>query len=81
MANLLLQEVIDKEKNPATGTSGTGLTVIHHHYINNTKFPGQKSIFHYKDVALNESFLDLPDVKMISGHLHQAFTHKNYLCT
>jgi len=67
-----LQDVVEKEKK---------LTVIHHHYINNTKFPCQKSIFHYKDVALHESFLDLPEVKMISGHLHQAFTHKNYLCT
>jgi len=64
--------MVEKEKN---------LTVIHHHYINNTKFPGQKSIFHYKDVALDEAFLDMPDIKMISGHLHQAFAHKNYLCT
>jgi hypothetical protein len=23
----------------------------------------------------------MPDIKMVSGHLHQAFTHKNYLCT
>lgn len=72
IANQILQEIVEKEKN---------LTIIHHHYINNTKFPGQKSIFHYKDVALNESFLDMPDIKMVSGHLHQAFTHKNYLCT
>jgi len=72
IANQILLDMVEKEKN---------LTVIHHHYINNTKFPGQKSIFHYKDVALDEAFLDMPDIKMISGHLHQAFAHKNYLCT
>lgn len=70
--NKILKEVVAQEKK---------LMVIHHHYINNTKFPGQKSIFHYKDVALDEAFLNMPHVKMISGHLHQAFTHKNYLCT
>jgi len=69
--NKILKEVIEKEKI---------LTVIHHHYINNTKFPGQKSIFHYKDVALDETFLDMPNLKFISGHLHQAFSFKNYLC-
>lgn len=69
--NKILKEVVEKEKN---------LTVIHHHYINNTKFPGQKSIFHYKDVALDEAFLNMPHLKLISGHLHQAFTLKNYLC-
>jgi len=69
--NKILKEMIEKEKK---------LTVIHHHYINNTKFPGQKSIFHYKDVALDAAFLDMPNIKLISGHLHQAFTLKNYLC-
>lgn len=72
IANQILLDMIEKEKN---------LTVIHHHYINNTKFPGQKSIFHYKDVALDEAFLDMPNIKLISGHLHQAFALKNYLCT
>lgn len=56
------------------------LTVIHHHYINSTKFPGQKSLFHYKDVALHEAFLDMPNLKLISGHLHQSFAFKNYIC-
>lgn len=57
------------------------ITVMHHYYFNNTTFPGQKSKFNYKDVALNDQFLKLPDVKFISGHLHQGFTHTNYLCT
>ncbi|MEI6119452.1 MAG: hypothetical protein WCP92_10145 [bacterium] len=29
---------------------------------------------------MNEQFLDIPSIKMISGHLHQPFTHTNYLC-
>jgi len=57
------------------------ITVFHHYYFNGTAFPGQKSKFNYKDVALNEQFLELPDIKFISWHLHQGFTHTNYLCT
>lgn len=71
MVNQILLDYISENKS---------LTVIHHYYINNTKFPGQKSLFHYKDVALHEGFLDMPNIKLISGHLHQAFTFKNYLC-
>lgn len=56
------------------------LTILHHYYINSTAFPGQRSKFSYKDVALNEKFLDIPNIKFISWHLHQAFTHTNYLC-
>lgn len=55
--------------------------VIHHYYTHNTNFPGQKAKFNYKDIALCESFLDFSELKMISGHLHQPFTYKNYLCT
>ena len=56
------------------------LTLIHHYYINWTKFPGQNSVFGFKDIALSNWFLDDPKLKMISGHLHQAFALKNYLC-
>jgi hypothetical protein len=69
--NKYLAEQIDQNPN---------LTILHHYYINGTAFPGQKSKFNYKDVALNEQFLDLPNIKLISGHLHQGFTYKNYLC-
>jgi len=69
--NKFLAEQIDK--NPE-------LTIFHHYYINGTPFPWQKSKFNYKDVALNEQFLDIPSIKLISGHLHQPFTHTNYLC-
>lgn len=56
-------------------------TVIHHYYFNKTKLPGQKSQFSYKDIALNEEILDIPNTQLISGHLHQACSFKNYLCT
>ena len=69
--NKLIAEQVDK--NP-------WITIFHHYYINGTPFPGQKSRFSYKDIALNEQFLDMPDIKLISGHLHQPFTHNNYLC-
>lgn len=69
--NKFLAEQIDKN---------TNLTVFHHYYINGTTFPGQRSKFNYKDIALNEQFLDMPNIKFISGHLHQPFTHNNYLC-
>ncbi len=69
--NKLISEQIDRNPN---------LTIFHHYYINGTSFPWQKSKFNYKDIALNEQFLDIPSIKMISGHLHQPFTHTNYLC-
>ncbi len=56
------------------------LTVFHHYYINGTPFPWQRSRFNYKDIALHEWFLEMPNIKLISGHLHQPFTHTNYLC-
>ena len=67
----MLTEQIDKKPN---------ITIFHHYYINGTAFPWQKSKFNYKDIALNEQFLDIPNIKLISWHLHQPFTHNNYLC-
>ena len=55
--NKYLAEQVDKN---------TNLTIFHHYYFNGTAFPGQKSKFNYKDVALHEQFLELPDVKFIS---------------
>lgn len=69
--NNFLAEQIDKDPS---------LTIFHHYYINGTPFPWQKSRFTYKDIAMNEQFLELPGIKLISGHLHQPFTHTNYLC-
>ena len=56
------------------------LTIIHHYYFDNVAFPGQKSKFSFKNVALSSQWLDDRDLQFISGHLHQAFYHKNYLC-
>ncbi len=69
--NKYLAEQVDKHPK---------LTIFHHYYINGTTFPGQKSKFNYKDIALNEQFLDISTIKLISGHLHQAFNYNNYLC-
>lgn len=69
--NQVVAEAIDKHPN---------LTIFHHYYINGTPFPGQKSRFTYKDIALHEWFLDIPTIKLISWHLHQPFTYNNYLC-
>jgi len=56
------------------------LTIIHHYYIHKTKFPWQKARFSFKDIALSETLLDYKDIKLISGHLHQAFVYQNYCC-
>ena len=56
------------------------LTLIHHYYTNKEQFPGYRASFSYKDVALSEHFLEVPGLKMISGHLHAPFVYKNYLC-
>ena len=56
-------------------------TVIHHYYFDGVAFPGQKSKFSFKDLALDQKWLNHPRLKLISGHLHQAFCYQNYLCT
>lgn len=57
------------------------LTIIHHYYTNKVQFPGYRSSFSFKDVALSEQLLEEANLKLISGHLHAPFVHKNYLCT
>lgn len=69
--NKLIAEYVDKNPN---------ITIFHHYYTNGTAFPWQKSKFNYKDIAINEQFLDIPSIKFISGHLHQPFSYRNYLC-
>ena len=78
--NLSTNEVKWLNNSKAVVYKNPNLTIFHHYYINGTSFPWQKSKFNYKDIALNEQFLDIPSIKMISGHLHQPFTHTNYLC-
>lgn len=57
------------------------LTIIHHYYLANTQFPGQRTKFRFKDVALHEALLDISSIKLIAGHTHQPYTIKNFLCT
>ena len=57
------------------------LTVIHHYYVEWINFPWQRGRFYFNDVAISKLFCDLENIKMISGHLHQWFVHKNYFCT
>lgn len=56
------------------------LTIVHHYYTANTKFPGIKSQFFYKDKAISPHFLDNANMSFISGHIHHSFSYKNYLC-
>ncbi len=69
--NTILADYVEQNPN---------LLVIHHYYFNGTMFPGQKSRFSYKDVALSNALLESTTAKFISGHLHQAFSSHNYLC-
>ncbi|MDR0651220.1 MAG: metallophosphoesterase [Candidatus Peribacteria bacterium] len=57
------------------------LTIIHHYYVDGIAFPGQTSKFSFRDGALSSQRLEDPNLQFISGHLHQAFQYKNYLCT
>jgi len=59
----------------------TKLTIIHHYYIEWVNFPWQRWRFYFNDIAISKLFCDLENIKMISGHLHQWFVYKNYLCT
>lgn len=56
-----------------------GMTLIHHYYTANIAFPGQQARFDYKDISLHSLRTKYAD-KIISGHLHKAFIHENYLC-
>lgn len=57
------------------------LILIHHYYVEWISFPWQKAKFSFKDRALSSNRLDQKWLLMISWHLHQAFSYKNYLCT
>ena len=56
------------------------MTLIHHYYTAKTPFPWQQAQFDYKDIALHPSRMSIAD-RVISWHLHKAFSYKNYLCT
>lgn len=54
--------------------------LIHHHYSADTIFPGQKTIFSYKDIALSPIFFEQKKLKIFSGHIHRSFSYQNYFC-
>jgi len=56
------------------------ITIVHHYYTNAIQFPGYRSRFGFKDIAISEHFLDMTSIRLISGHVHAPFVHKNYLC-
>lgn len=56
------------------------LLVIHHYYTAWVSLPWQKSRFSFIDVALHNGLLDLPGLRLLSGHIHQVCSYKNYLC-
>jgi len=53
--------------------------IIHHFYTENTQFPGQFAKFSFKNIALSSKIFKF-NGKIISGHLHKWFKHKNYTC-
>ncbi len=53
--------------------------LVHHYYTANTSFPWQFAKFDYKDISLHHLRMEVVPT-VISGHLHKAFTHKNYFC-
>lgn len=54
--------------------------VVTHHYFDDVQFPWLKAKFAFKNIALSKYFLDFQNVRFISGHLHSAFSYKNYIC-
>ena len=56
------------------------LMIIHHYYTANTLFPWQKNRFRFKDIALDPVWLDDERLCLVSWHIHQPFSYKNYLC-
>lgn len=75
--NACLSDMIQKERVSDTDKE---LMVIHHYYTADTKFPGIKAQFGYKDIALSPHRLDDNRLRIISWHIHHSFSYKNYLC-
>ena len=55
--------------------------LIHHYYFADIVFPGQKSFFSYKDIALSPIWLEQKKLQIFSGHIHRSFKYQNYFCT
>jgi len=75
--NQSLLQTVEKVRQSAPDND---ILIIHHYYVEGVAFPGQRSRFSFKDIALSKEWLSVPYVRMISGHLHQPFVYQNYLC-
>lgn len=56
------------------------IIIYHHYYIAQQAFPGVKSKFAFQDKAISPLFLDINHINLVSGHIHESFSYKNYLC-
>lgn len=75
--NILASEIQHRKETKQTDR----LLLIHHRYIASTKFPWQQALFWFDSPALHPIFLENDDIRAISGHLHEPFCYKRYLCT
>ena len=77
---LVEREILQYMSENSDSKNPDEIYMIHHRYIEGQAFPGQQASFSYKSPALASIWLDYRGIKLISGHLHQAFSYKNYLC-
>jgi DNA repair exonuclease SbcCD nuclease subunit len=77
MLNTCLSDMIQKAR---LSDSNKELIVIHHYYTADTRFPGIKTQFWYKDIALSPHWMEDKNLTIISWHIHHSFSYKNYLC-
>jgi hypothetical protein len=54
-------------------------TIIHHYYTADTQFPGLRTQFSYRDVALDPYWMTAW-YDVISWHIHHPFVYGSYLC-
>jgi DNA repair exonuclease SbcCD nuclease subunit len=75
--NTCIADFISQER---LSNSTKQLILIHHYYTADIKFPGIKTQFGYKDIALSSHRMDDNYLRIISWHIHHSFIYKNYLC-
>lgn len=77
LLNTCIADMITKERKSDTNKE---LILIHHYYTAERVFPGLKTKFGYKDIALSPHRLEEKNLRIISGHIHHSFVDQNYLC-
>lgn len=56
------------------------ITIYHHYYTTGVTFPTIKAKFSYKDGSFHPWLLNLPQLYLISWHIHRPFSYQHYLC-